>query len=120
MRSIDHEAIAITKKVLNLLLPPGIKATERRELARRANLVDDTLRHLRTRQSFSFETYVRLALARGIAPATLTDLKQTETEHLSEGEVRWLEYGCELNDAERTEFVEMIKFIRARWGKLKG
>lgn len=119
MVAIEQETKRVTKRILNLLVPAGLKASERRRLAKSAKLSDVTLRQIRQRQSFSFETFVRLALARGIAPEALTDLKQTETQHLSAGEIRWLEYGHELDDAEKVEFVELIRFIRARWGKLK-
>jgi hypothetical protein len=119
MISIDHESKRVIRRLVNLLVPPGLKANERRTLAKAAKLSDETLRQLRSRQSFSFETFVRLALARGVPAETLTNLTQTETDRLSEGEAQWLEYGRELNEMEKIQFVELIKFVRNRWERLK-
>lgn len=119
MDKLERDTKLALRRLLNMLVPKGMKGKERAALAQTAGISPETLRHVLTRQSLSADTLLRLLLVRGVSMKALANLPQTNFEKLSEGEAEWLEYGRELGDAEKIEFVALIKYIRARWGQLK-
>lgn len=115
MKRIDVESKTVLEELLHLLIPPGMTAAERRELATKAGLNPNSLRVGVHRRSLGADTLLRLMLARGIAARTLKQLPQTELDKLSRGEGEWLSLGRELTEKERIEFAGLVRFMRARW-----
>ena len=115
MKKIDTETRAVLEDLLQILIPSGMSASEKKELAGKAGLNPNSLRVGIHRKSISADTLIRLMLARGIAAKSLKQLPQTELHKLSKGESDWLELGRQSSEDERVEFTGLIRFLKSRW-----
>lgn len=115
MSKIGQEAEAILKQLIELVVPAGMTPAERRHLALKSGISEETLRTTLKRKSMNADTLLRLLLARGVSAKTLVQLPQTELAKLPKGEAEWLSLGRDLSEEERVEFVGLVKYLRARW-----
>jgi len=115
MRKTDQEVKAVLQKLLDFIVPPGMTANERAQIAAKAGISVNTLRTNLRRKTINADTLIRLLLARGVQAKALTELPQLDTSKLSKGENNWLILGRQLSETERVEFAELVKFVRTRW-----
>lgn len=115
MSKLDNEVELILERLLALVVPKGMSAKERRQLARRAGISDETLRAGIRNRSLRSDTLIRLLVARGVSPKTLASLPQSDSAELNRGDFVWLQYGSQLTEDEKVEFVSLIRFIREKW-----
>ncbi|MBS1983232.1 MAG: hypothetical protein JST16_03590 [Bdellovibrionales bacterium] len=115
MSKLDDEVKLILERLLALVVPKGMTTKERRQLAKKAGISDETLRSgIRTR-SLRSDTLLRLLRARGVSAKTLATLPQSDPAELNHGDFVWLDYGNQLSEAEKVEYVGLIRFIRSKW-----
>ncbi len=119
MSNTDKEVKIVLSKLLEFIVPEGMSPKERRRLAAQAGISEETLRKNLQRKSLNADTLIRLLLARGVSAKALAAPQQADLSKLSEGEAGWAEFGRKLSEAERTEFVELLKYLRSRWDLLK-
>jgi hypothetical protein len=119
MRNSDRKIQALLTQLMDFLVPAGMTRKERLILAERAGISGETLRKNIQRKSLNADTLIRLLLARGVSPETLLQLPQSEFSELSKGETVWLELGRKLTDNEKSQYAELIEYIRIRWNLRK-
>jgi len=115
MSELDKEVKIVLSKLLDFIVPSGMNAKERRQLADRAGVSEETLRKTTQRQSLNADTLLRLLLARGVSLKTLVNLPQTDFTKLPPGETDWLQFGREASDIEKREYVALLRFLNSKW-----
>lgn len=115
MSDLDKEIKVILSKLLDFVAPPGMNAEERRHLAQRAGVSPETLRKTTQRKTLSADTLLRLLIARGVSVKTLVNLPQNDFTKLPPGEADWLQFGREVSDIEKREYVGLLRFLNSKW-----
>lgn len=115
MSKVDREVKNVVQSLMSFIVPPGMTARERNDLARRAGVSANTLRTNLRRGTINADTLFRLLIARGVLPKTLANLPQEDLAKVSRGETEWLALGRQLTETERTEFAGLVRFVRSRW-----
>jgi len=113
--SLDARVRIVLEKLMAFIVPEGMSVKDRNDLAQRAGISPETLRKNLQRNSLNADTLIRLLLARGVTTETLTTLPQLNLETISKGEQAWLQFGLEITDRERLEFLELLRYIMLRW-----
>ncbi|MBS1983259.1 MAG: hypothetical protein JST16_03730 [Bdellovibrionales bacterium] len=115
MAKLDDDVELILERLLKLVVPVGMGTRERRQLAKKAGISDETLRAGIRNRSLRSDTLIRLLVARGVSPKTLASLSQSDAGQLNRGDFVWLEYGNHLTEQEKVEFVSLIRFMKDKW-----
>ena len=115
----DKKVRTILEELMEFIVPRGMSPRQRAELARRAGLDPETLRTMARRKSVHADTLIRLLLARGVAPRSISLLPQTHEENMEESEMEWILFGQKLTSLERSEFLRLMEFLQRRWGLKK-
>lgn len=115
MAKLDEEVKLVLERLLSIVVPKGMSPRERRHLAKKAGISDETLRAGIRNRSLRSDTLLRLLLARGVSPKTLATLPQSDVTQLNRGDFVWLDYGTQLTEEEKIEYIGLIRFIRSKW-----
>lgn len=119
MAKIDADAKEVFRDWLDFLLPEDLSPKELENLAKRAKLSTEALRKLkrRDRRGMSTDTFIRLALSRGVTANTLISslFKIDKKSKLDQTEIDWIKYGAGLDSEKRKEFLDLIKYLRKTW-----
>ena len=119
MAKIDTEVKEVFGDWLDFLIPKSLTPKELKNLAKKAKLSTEALRKLRSRerQGMSTDTFIRLALSRGMTPNALVSslLKPNRKSKLDQTEIDWIKYGAGLEPKKRKEFLDFIKYLRKTW-----
>ena len=119
MAKIDSDSEKIFNSWLDFLLPEEMSSKEIEALAQKSKLSAAALKKLkqRYRRGMSTDTFIRLALCRGLSPKSLvsTLLKIENRSVLDQTEIDWILYGLNLNKRKRKEFLDLIKHICKTW-----
>jgi plasmid maintenance system antidote protein VapI len=116
MSDIDNEVKQVLRELIGFIVSSGTNFKERKALARRAGVNDETVRKILERQSLSADTLLRLLLAKGVSAQTLMHLSQlSQPEKLLPGEKEWIQFGRECSDAEKREYTALLRFLKSKW-----
>lgn len=118
MGNINNDTKLVLSRWIRFLVPESMTANEKRKVAQKAGVSHETLRKTVQRRSLNGDTLVRLFLARGISVRSLVELEQSERAAMSKGEILWAEMGVELSEEEKTEFAEIVRFLRDRFHRM--
>ncbi len=118
MGNVNSNTKLVLSRWMKFLVPASMSTKERRKVAARAGVSDETLRSSIRRQAINGDTLIRLFLARGISVQYLLELQQTERSAMSRGESLWAEVGLELSEVEKAEFAEIVRYLRDRFWRM--
>ena len=115
MQKIVNKILA---ELIEQLIPERGKKGEPRKICNATGLSQSTLRMARSRESISADTLVKLLLAHGVLPETLTNLPHSRPSKICKSLTYWNKVGLNLNEKEREKLGKFIKNLKAEW-KLK-
>ena len=108
----------ILVELIEQLIPKRAAKGELGKICNATSLSQSTLRMARLRESISADTLVKLLLAHGVSPETLTNLPCSKPSKICKSLTYWKKVGLNLNEKEREKLGKFIKNLKTEW-KLK-
>ncbi|MCY4644910.1 MAG: hypothetical protein OXB88_09855 [Bacteriovoracales bacterium] len=108
----------ILAKLIDQLIPKRIPKGELNKICKATGLSASTLRMVRSRQTLSADTLIKLLLAHGASAETIGNLPRLRPSKICESLTLWNKIGLNLGSRERIVLGRFIKTMTSEW-KLK-